>query len=84
MHGVTMPNVRTGSSCPTAPFTIDLGKEASLKGFVYAPAHAEAKPTMAFRYKIYGSMDGTKWTEIPTHGEFSNIHAQPVAANCIV
>lgn len=62
----------------TAPFTIDLGKEALLKGFVYAPARAEAKPTMAFRYKIYGSMDGTKWTEIATHGEFSNIMHNPL------
>lgn len=61
-----------------SPFVIDLGKECTLNGFVYAPAHAEASPTMAFRYKLLGSTDGVKWTEIPTNGEFSNIMHNPL------
>lgn len=61
-----------------SPFTIDLGKECMLNGFVYAPANGEAKPTMAFRYKFLGSTDGVKWTEIPTNGEFSNIMHNPL------
>ena len=55
------------------PLVIDLGKAVDMTGFVYAPANAEAKPTMAFRYKFYISTNGRDWKEVPTTGEFSNI-----------
>ena len=61
-----------------APLVIDLGKAVDMTGFVYAPANAEAKPTMAFRYKLYISTNGRDWKEVPTTGEFSNIMHNPV------
>lgn len=61
-----------------APLVIDLGKAVDMTGFVYAPANAEAKPTMAFRYKFYISTNGRDWKEVPTSGEFSNIMHNPV------
>ena len=61
-----------------APLVIDLGKAVDMTGFVYAPANAEAKPTMAFRYKFYISTNGRDWKEAPTIGEFSNIMHNPV------
>lgn len=61
-----------------APLVIDLGKAVDMTGFVYAPANAEAKPTMALRYKFYISTNGRDWKEVPTTGEFSNIMHNPV------
>ena len=61
-----------------ALLVIDLGKAVDMTGFVYAPANAEAKPTMAFRYKFYISTNGRDWKEVPTTGEFSNIMHNPV------
>ena len=61
-----------------APLVIDLGKAVDMTGFVNAPANAEAKPTMAFRYKFYISTNGRDWKEVPTIGEFSNIMHNPV------
>ena len=61
-----------------APLVIDRGKAVDMTGFVYAPANAEAKPTMAFRYKFYISTNGRDWKEVPTTGEFSNIMHNPV------
>lgn len=61
-----------------APLVIDFGKAVDMTGFVYAPANAEAKPTMAFRYKFYISTNGRDWKEVPTIGEFSNIMHNPV------
>ena len=60
------------------PLVIDLGKAVDMTGFVYAPANAEAKPTIAFRYKFYISTNGRDWKEVPTTGEFSNIMHNPV------
>lgn len=60
------------------PLVIDLGKAVDMTGFVYALANAEAKPTMAFRYKFYISTNGRDWKEVPTTGEFSNIMHNPV------
>ena len=60
------------------PLVIDLGKAVDMTGFVYAPANAEAKPTMAFRYKFYISTNGRDWKEVPTTGEFSDIMHNPV------
>lgn len=61
-----------------SPLTIDLGKTVTLNSFTYAPAKAEAKPTMAFRYKFFVSVDGKNWKEVPTSGEFSNIMHNPL------
>lgn len=60
------------------PLVIDLDKEVSLKGFTYAPLNEQAKPTMAYRYTFYVSMDGKSWTKVPTNGEFSNIMHNPL------
>ena len=60
------------------PLVIDLGKEVSLKGFTYAPLNEQAKPTMAYHYTFYVSMDGKSWTKVPTNGEFSNIMHNPL------
>lgn len=61
-----------------SPLTIDLGKSVILSAFTYAPAKAEAKPTMAFRYKFFVSTDGNNWQEVPVNGEFSNIMHNPL------
>ena len=68
----------TWKQVTAAPLVIDLGKAVDMTGFVYAPANAEAKPTMAFRYKFYISTNGRDWKEVPTIGEFSNIMHNPV------
>lgn len=60
------------------PLVIDLGKEVALKGFTYAPLNEQAKPTMAYRYKFYVSLDGSNWKEVPCNGEFSNIMHNPL------
>lgn len=60
------------------PLVIDLGKDVTLKGFTYAPLNEQAKPTMAYRYKFYISMDGKAWTEVSANGEFSNIMHNPL------
>ncbi len=60
------------------PLVIDLGKDVTLKGFTYAPLNEQAKPTMAYRYKFYVSMDGKAWTEVSANGEFSNIMHTPL------
>ena len=62
----------------TKPLTIDLQKKVTINAFTYAPLKAEAKPTMAFRYKFYISIDGKSWKEVPTNGEFSNIMNNPL------
>ena len=61
-----------------SPLVIDLGSPVSLGAFTYAPAKAEAKPTMAFRYKFFVSLDGNNWKEVPSSGEFSNIMHNPL------
>lgn len=66
-----------------SPLTIDLGQTVTLTGFTYAPSGAEAKPTMAFRYKFLVSMDGQHWKEVPTNGEFSNIMHNPLPQTVI-
>ena len=61
-----------------SPLTIDLGKTITLSSFTYAPSKAEAKPTMAFRYQFFVSVDGKSWKEVPASGEFSNIMHNPL------
>ena len=57
-----------------APLVIDLGKAVDMTGFVYAPANAEAKPTMAFRYKFYISTNGRDWKEV-SRSVTKSVHA---------
>ena len=66
------------------PLTIDLGKIVGINAFTYAPLKAEAKPTMAFRYKFYVSTDGKNWEEITTNGEFSNIMHNPLPQTVVL
>ncbi len=61
-----------------SPIIIDLGSPVSLDAFTYAPAKAEAKPTMAFHYKFFVSLDGKSWKEASSSGEFSNIMHNPL------
>lgn len=61
-----------------SPFTLDLGQEKAFKGFIYAPLNKVAKATTGFNYKIYASIDGHQWKEIPSNGEFSNIMNNPL------
>lgn len=60
-----------------APLTVDLGKACLLKSFTYAPANGEATPDMAYKFRFLVSNDGEHWTEVRTHGEFSNIMHNP-------
>lgn len=70
---------RTGwKKVAASPLTIDLGKVVTLSAFTYAPLKAEARPSMAFRYKFFVSTDGKDWKEVPTNGEFSNIMHNPL------
>lgn len=60
------------------PLVIDLGKNVSLEAFTYAPAGAEAKPDMAFRYTFSVSKDGVNWQAVLENQEFSNIMNNPI------
>lgn len=61
-----------------SPLTVDLGRTTTLSGFTYAPAGGEAKPDMAFRYRLSISDDGTQWRTVIDAGEFSNIVNNPL------
>ena len=68
----------TWKTVSATPLIIDLGKQVSLSAFTYAPRQAEAKPTMAYRYKFHTSTDGKNWTVVVPNGEFSNIMHNPL------
>lgn len=61
-----------------APFVVDLGAKVSLAAFTYAPAGAEAKTDMAYRYSFSVSDDGAAWRTVISEGEFSNIMYNPL------
>ena len=61
-----------------SPFVIDLGKKVSISAFTYAPAKAEAKPEMAFKYSFAVSVDGKNWKVLKKDSEFSNIINNPI------
>lgn len=61
-----------------SPFVIDLGKNVSISAFTYAPANAEAKPDMAFKYSFSVSADGKNWKTLKKNCEFSNIMNNPI------
>lgn len=60
------------------PLVIDLGKNVTIGAFTYAPLEAESKPSIAYRYTLYTSMDGKTWNKIVEDGEFSNIMNNPI------
>lgn len=61
----------------TRPLTIDLGREQTLKGFVYAMRDDRTATTLPTHYRLEVSADGTRWH---THNadEFSNIINNPI------
>lgn len=61
-----------------SPFVADLGRKVALAAFTYAPAGAEAKPDMAYRYTFSVSDDGKVWRTVIEDGEFSNIMYNPL------
>lgn len=61
-----------------SPLVIDLGNKVSLSAFTYAPAKAEAKHDMAFKYSLAVSTDGKNWKTIKKDSEFSNIMNNPI------
>lgn len=61
-----------------SPLILDLGQKVSLSAFTYAPAKAEAKPDMAFKYSFAVSTDGKTWKTIKKDCEFSNIMNNPI------
>lgn len=61
-----------------SPFVVDLGRSVALRAFTYAPADAEARPDMAFRYTFSVSDDGRQWRTVVADGEFGNIMHNPL------
>lgn len=60
------------------PLTIDLGKMSELTGFSYTPSSDDNLTGTIYKYKFEVSLDGEKWQECQTSGEFSNIMHNPV------
>ncbi len=57
---------------------VDMGKEAQVAGFSYAPAPKDALDGTIYKYNFYVSQDGQNWTKCDAAGEFSNIMHNPV------
>lgn len=68
----------TWKKLSSSPLSIDLGKTVTLKAFTYAPLNEEAKPTMAYHYQFFVSLDGKEWKKVIADGEFSNIMHNPL------
>ena len=60
------------------PLVVDLGQEAEITGFTYAPAADDHLEGTLYKYAFYVSRDGEFWTLCDTNGEFSNIMHNPV------
>ena len=60
------------------PLTIDLGQISELTGFSYTPATDDNLRGTIYKYRFEVSLDGEKWQECQTSGEFSNIMHNPV------
>lgn len=60
------------------PLVVDLGQEAEITGFTYAPAADDHLEGTLYKYAFYVSRDGESWTLCDTNGEFSNIMHNPV------
>ncbi len=59
-----------------SPLTVDLGREATLSAFTYAPD--ENASSFAYHYKVEASADGKTWNTVVSDGEFGNIMHNPV------
>ncbi|MGL5683940.1 MAG: alpha-L-fucosidase [Marinifilaceae bacterium] len=60
-----------------SPLIVDMVTSQTFGSFTYAPKGEQAKPDMAYKFTFYISENGTNWTEVKTHGEFSNIMHNP-------
>lgn len=60
------------------PLVVDMGKEAEVAGFSYAPTTEEDLTGTIYKYNFYVSRDGKAWTKCDAAGEFSNIMHNPV------
>ena len=60
------------------PLVVDLGQEAEITGFTYAPAADDHLEGTLYKYAFYVSRDGESWTLCDTNGEFSNIMHNPI------
>lgn len=60
------------------PLTIDLGQTSELTGFSYTPSSDDNLTGTIYKYKFEVSLDGERWQECQTTGEFSNIMHNPV------
>lgn len=60
------------------PLVVDMGKEAELSGFCYAPVAGDDLTGTIYKYAFYLSTDGKTWTKCDAPGEFSNIMHNPV------
>lgn len=74
----TLWHSRYSPDTPAPPhhLTIDLGKPAALRGFVYQPRTDGSNGTIA-DYEFLGSADGVVWTTLAA-GTFGNIEQNPV------
>lgn len=60
------------------PLVVDMGREAEVTGFSYAPPAGEDLTGTIYKYAFYVSRDGKSWTRCDASGEFSNIMHNPV------
>lgn len=60
------------------PLVVDMGKEADIAGFSYAPAAKDNLTGTLYKYRFSVSRDGEEWTACDATGEFSNIMHNPV------
>lgn len=62
--------------------TIDFNEELNLKGFYYVPSK-DLDANNVFRYNLYTSLDGQKWTKVLDNQSFSNMQVKPVRHNVL-
>ena len=60
------------------PLVVDMGREAEVTGFSYAPFIGDDLTGTVYKYAFYVSLDGKSWTQCDAAGEFSNIMHNPV------
>lgn len=63
--------------------TASLTAPALMAGFVYTPTLKNNMAGTIFTYHTETSIDGSRWTEVPTSGEFSNIVNNPIPQKVI-
>ncbi len=57
---------------------VDLGESLELSGFTYLPTQERYIDGTISHYKFYVSLDGKRWGEAVSEGEFSNIRNSPI------